>query len=322
MKNAQKEALKLKRFHEAELTEGFLSYVIEKARGSLFAEFLTERMLQFHARQEGTVRVSKFKTLNHHRYTNPYRMLDRVSQYLIKNIVTNEDAFIKKAWKIYLFRVFNEPRTWKLIDSKIGLNNIYDMHWKAKDVINVVNKFKNEGHKLFRPAYKRNTSTSFFRYLDVLKELGNPFWSELKDCDSLYDYYDRCLHLDGFGPFLSYQLALDFWYCGRTNSRLSFVVPGPGAKRGIQYVFGSHSMQEMINIIRVLTLFQSEWLPENWAPFTHNDVNYPLQLNDIQNVFCEFSKFFSAHVIGDTPKRKLNSKPEKLDIVVPPAIVL
>lgn len=59
--------------------------------------------------------------LREYKFTNSYRASDRVSQYLIKNVIyqneyTEEDA----VFRILLFKTFNKIETWKKLESKLG----------------------------------------------------------------------------------------------------------------------------------------------------------------------------------------------------------
>jgi hypothetical protein len=59
--------------------------------------------------------------LKKYRFTNTYRACDRVSQYLIRNIIYSgnydEEDMI---FRILLFKLFNKIDTWKLLENTIG----------------------------------------------------------------------------------------------------------------------------------------------------------------------------------------------------------
>src|SRR6478609_1048412 len=64
-----------------------------------------------------------------HRFTNAYRASDRVSQYLIRNVIyvgeqTAEEIF----FRTLLFKFFNRIDTWEAIAAKVGLPS-----WKTYD---------------------------------------------------------------------------------------------------------------------------------------------------------------------------------------------
>ena len=56
-----------------------------------------------------------------YRFTNCYRATDRVSQYLIKEVVYRGDQDpIELLFRIVLFRFFNRISTWQLLISTLG----------------------------------------------------------------------------------------------------------------------------------------------------------------------------------------------------------
>jgi hypothetical protein len=67
--------------------------------------------------------------LSTYRFTNAYRAADRVSQYLIRNVIyageqTGEEIF----FRTLLFKLFNRIETWEQLNFKIG-----PITWKAFD---------------------------------------------------------------------------------------------------------------------------------------------------------------------------------------------
>src|SRR5438876_4215032 len=64
---------------------------------------------------------TKDPVLQRHKFTNAYRASDRVSQYLIRNVIyagsfSNRDLF----FRILLFKIFNKIETWELLDESFG----------------------------------------------------------------------------------------------------------------------------------------------------------------------------------------------------------
>lgn len=293
---------------------------------SLFCDFACERMSAFRARQEGVKYDSKFQTINEHRYTNPYRMLDRVSQALIHDIALDHSLNnYEKAFCCYVFRVFNEPATYRSMLEHLGSawspqRGVTDGYYVGS-LITLIKGFvavaKQAKMPLYRPAYKRCTAVPFDGYFELLVEFCEPNFSKgFRKAKCLAEFFDLLTSLYGFGPFLSYQLALDWNYCLTKPLPIDFVVPGPGAKRGLAMVFGSEPISKNIARIKWITRNYHD-LFKNWRDFELNGKSYPLKENDVQNLFCEFSKFFGAHILKDSPKRKLASAPSALEIKLP-----
>lgn len=288
-----------------------------------FPSFATERMNAFYSRQRGERYQSKFQTINNHHYTNPYRILDRVSQDLIHQIALQENSEPVKFLQCYIFRIFNQVEPYSDV-----LNNLKEnFNWvsalsndRAQKVLikvckSVVSDRKSKGLGVFRPAYKRCTAIPFDNYFDLIKDLD---WNALTSAKSLADWFEVLTQLKGFGPFLSYQLALDWNYCSNNPFVIDFVVPGPGAKRGLNYLWGSKPMTLNIALMKWLARdYHSVF--NGWQDYSDSSgKTIPLQENDIQNLFCEYSKFTNAVTFGNTPRRKVKSDAiHPLSIVIP-----
>src|SRR5690606_21485891 len=60
--------------------------------------------------------------LERHRFTNVYRASDRVSQYLIRNVIYRDGVSYTKndlLFRILLFKIFNKISTWEYLESEI-----------------------------------------------------------------------------------------------------------------------------------------------------------------------------------------------------------
>ena len=56
-----------------------------------------------------------------HKFTNAYRASDRVSQYLIRNVIyEGSQSEPEVFFRVILFKLFNQIETWELLNSKLG----------------------------------------------------------------------------------------------------------------------------------------------------------------------------------------------------------
>ena len=56
-----------------------------------------------------------------HKFTNPYRASDRVSQYLIRNVIYQGDQSAPEVFfRTILFKLFNKVETWDLLQGRLG----------------------------------------------------------------------------------------------------------------------------------------------------------------------------------------------------------
>jgi hypothetical protein len=113
------------------------------------------------------------------------------------------------------------------------------------------------------------------------------------------------------GDFLSYQYATDINYSILTDfSEMSFVMPGPGAKDGLQKCFSDFGGLSEVDLIKLTADRQKEEFARLGIQF--QDLwGRPLQLIDCQNLFCEVDKYARiAHpeIKGITGRTRIKQK--------------
>src|SRR3954469_12362348 len=86
--------------------------------------FIQERMKIFWRRYEGLVSsLTNDPILAKHKFTNVYRAQDRVSQYLIRNVITEKErqfSDVDNLLRIIVFKIFNNMNTWEYLERRIG----------------------------------------------------------------------------------------------------------------------------------------------------------------------------------------------------------
>lgn len=87
------------------------------------------------------------------KFCNSYRVNDRVSQYLLKNVIYNgkkykDDDMI---FRILLFKIFNKESTWELLENNIGeiILKTFDIDKYSKVLENAIDN----GDKIYNDAY-------------------------------------------------------------------------------------------------------------------------------------------------------------------------
>ena len=65
---------------------------------------------------------TKDEILKKYKFCNTYRVNDRVSQYLIKNVIDNGNKYTARdtIFRILLFKLFNKESTWELLEKELG----------------------------------------------------------------------------------------------------------------------------------------------------------------------------------------------------------
>lgn len=238
--------------------------------------------------------------LNQYKFTNAYRAADRVSQYLIKNVIYNDNLPTSPKeilFRILLFKLFNKIETWELLTSKIGNLTLEDYNFRQYDKI--LNNTIMSGRRIYSAAYIMPSGSSYFGYLR--KHTNHLKLIELilqKDTDeqlmqarTMQQAFEILKGFPGFGDFLAYQLLIDINYSPILNfSESEFVVPGPGAKGGISKCFANTAGLSNVEIIKLVTDRQEQEFERLGLSFK-SLWGRPLQLIDCQNLFCEVDKY-------------------------------
>ena len=262
------------------------------------------------ARQElFHTRISDHKTsevalqdqvLRSYRFTNAYRASDRVSQYLIKNVIgssataaSTEDLF----FKILLFKIFNKIETWEALCDALG--PICLDRFDLVEYDRVLTDRQEKGFRNYSAAYIMPSAGGVFghkrkhsNHLALIEwMLENKFPDRLRQFASMSDGYSLLLSAPSLGPFLAYQFVTDINYSCLTDfSEMEFVVAGPGAHDGISKCFESTQGVPAESIIKYMADHQSDY----FTLFGHSFRDLwgrQLQLIDCQNLFCEISKY-------------------------------
>ncbi|MEO8147951.1 MAG: nucleotide kinase domain-containing protein [Bacteroidia bacterium] len=271
--------------------------------------------------------------LGKYKFTNVYRATDRVSQYLIKNIIYKgsqkpEEVF----FRLILFKIFNRISTWEYLESKLGQISFKDYSFKRYDKL-LSGKLE---HKIpiYSAAYIMASGRSTFGYERkhqnhlrlIEKMIKEKVPQKLQHLKSMSDAYDLLHSYPTIGDFLAYQYVTDINYSTLTNfSEIEFVIAGPGAKDGILKCFkdfGGYSFEDIIRFMADKQEIEFERLNLDFQ----NLWGRKLQLIDCQNVFCEVDKYSRvAHpqISGYSHRTRIKQKfadkgKEQIEFYFPP----
>lgn len=236
--------------------------------------------------------------LTRYRFTNAYRAIDRISQFLIREVQYREDrsqASAEVFFRTILFKLFNRIGTWRLIEDQLG-----PVSWQSADaerLTAVLDSAKAAGSRLYSAAYIM-PSPAFghrFKHANHLALL----WRMMDDglpgriarADGLEQVYRMLLDYPGLGPFLAFQYTIDLNYSTLIDfPEAEFVVAGPGALDGIAKCFGRRAIPEARAIIDLMAERQDEEFARLGLSFD-GLFGRKLQPIDCQNLFCEISKY-------------------------------
>ncbi len=260
--------------------------------------FAAERQAIFFRRHRGEPPPWSYDPiLRTFKFCNAYRASDRVSQFLIRNVIyepgfSAEDTLLR----IILFRLFSKIDTWKLLKSAHGRLSVKSFDPAALD--QTLERALSQGQTIYTNAFILSMSQAFGcrrkhqnHLLLVNRMMQDGLAQKVVRARRLDDLYRMLIEYPMIGPFMAYQLAIDINYSELTDfDEDEFTMPGPGAERGIRKCFvntGSWSLPRVIRwmvelqeieFARLGIKFQSLW-------------GRRLHAIDCQNLFCEIDKY-------------------------------
>ena len=259
--------------------------------------------------------------LSVHRFTNCYRAADRVSQFLIKNVIYAGPQDLQDVvFRTLLFKMFNRIATWELLRAKLG-----EPTWAEFDIDRygqVLNAAFASGQRLYSAAYvvpppRLGRVRKHANHLELLQLMMNSGLAHhIADAGSLQRVFRILRGFPAIEDFLGYQFAIDINYSTAADySEDEFVIAGPGARDGIRKCFGPAADGIEADVIRYMTDHQDEHFARLGLSFTGLR-GRPLQLIDCQNLFCEVDKYARVahpHVIGHSGRQRIKQKYRPLE---------
>lgn len=261
--------------------------------------FAAERQSVFFNRIKGhsypwtnDIIIKRFK------FTNAYRATDRVSQYLIREVIYKGKQTPKEVlFRILLFKLFNKVETWEALSRAVGA--IRYETYEYGNYNKILEEIKQKGEPIYSGAYIMASGRSAFGYplkhqnhLRLLESIINGNLPEkIQDFNCMKELYRALIEYATIGSFLAYQFATDINYSNLTQfSEMEFVMPGPGAKDGIRKCFADLGDYSEEDIIKMMAEYQHHEFDRLEIQF-QNLWGRPLQLIDCQNLFCEVDKY-------------------------------
>ncbi len=268
--------------------------------------------------------------LQEFKFCNSYRVNDRVSQYLLKNVIYNGKKYSDEdmIFRILFFKLFNKESTWELL-----LNNFDDITLKTFDMKKYSSVLENaisKGIKIYNDAYISCANKAFGynrkhdNHLALLNKMFiiDKIQDKIIHCKTMEEGFNIIKSYPLIGNFMAYQLVTDINYSNVVNWREDeFTVAGPGSLRGINKCFISRGTMSNEDIIRYMYEHQDEEFKRLNLDFKRIG-NRPLQLIDCQNIFCELDKY-CRQALPDLKsnrtkiKKKYVAKKNKIEYIYP-----
>jgi hypothetical protein len=234
-----------------------------------------------------------------HRFTNAYRVADRVSQRLVRDVQYGEgrprdpdEVFFRTV----LFKTFNREATWDALERALG-----PLEWRTFDcgrVAALLDGMLDRGERVYSAAYimpspplgqGRRKHANHLALVGLMMRDGLP--AMVRRSASLAEAYQLLRRYPGMGRFLAFQYAVDLGYGDvHSHDEAGFVVAGPGALDGISKCFSGLGGRTPEELIHWVAERQERELAERGLEF-RTLFGRRLQPVDCQNLFCEVSKY-------------------------------
>jgi hypothetical protein len=260
--------------------------------------FAAERQRIFHARAAGSLPPwTADPVMAAHRFTNAYRAADRVSQFLINEVIPRSSAEpVDVLFRTLLFKIFNRISTWRTLEAELG--ELHVSKFDAGECGSVLSRAREAGRQVYSAAYimpmpavAGATAKHEAHLALVMGLVASGMFDRLLGAPSLSEVYLLLSQVPSFGPFLAFQFSIDLNYSPvMSYSEMDFVVAGPGARSGIHKCFVDLDGMSYEDVIRY-TCERAD------REFSERDLQFPdlwgrpLHLVDCQNLFCELDKY-------------------------------
>jgi len=281
------------------------------------------------------------------KFTNVYRILDRSSQYLVKNVIQNGKSYSKEdiVWRIILYKHFNLPSTWDYLIKELG---DIDLSTSLSDIKKVLRELNKSGTiysnaYMLTASFMRNENTmaryglktgmpKYELYLRIFEEdlLEKGLIFKILNSSSFTQLFNYLKEIMAVADFIAYQFAQDLNYTDTFNlDENELCAAGPGTRRGIERCFDIEGKVDYDAIVKWVHLNFEELLYDYSKKFNmdlqfKSLPNHMPRVPDLSNCLCESDKYLrvkgteSGKSFGQTRmKNKFNPNPNKIEYIFP-----
>lgn len=280
--------------------------------------------------------------LRDYKFTNILRDMDRLSIYVRNNILSKidepcDDLEERKKdvlFNIMIFRLFVKIESYECIG--FIEQKYWDKQWPA--AVEKLRERRRKGEAMFTDAYyvfglhtaspSPDNHDKTENAINLIDNFWRPMLDEIYEKVTTLDMKDLLNYLSGLccvGRFTAYEYCCDFGmitrYCTNhlvnwTND--SYTNVGPGAERGIRWIFknkGNLSDFECIIYLRAIWKHELQRLGtyDQFVRQLPEEMHKDVDLRVIEHCLCETQKYNKALTGTGRPKVKFTPKTKNLD---------
>ncbi|KAG6890210.1 hypothetical protein C0995_010221 [Termitomyces sp. Mi166 len=285
----------------------------------------------------GPTRWSDDPIFQKYAFCNTYRVLDKLSQYLIREVIEKGPQDLQEViFRVILFNLFTKQETWELLVDKLG--PLTWARYKREDYNRVLSRAKKSGMPLYTGAFQKPAPKFEFKdahlnhlcLLEVLMEAKLP--ARFQNAKYLAEVYDYLLSFPSMGEFSTYQLVLNLTYTKALNfSGMDFVIAGPGASSGLRKMFGQQRLKKAKETHPDIEEELIRWLAVNQnVQFKRLGIDFsglgpkrlPMDLIDVEHTLCEVDKYArKAHPSVKGKRLELRTIFNPTTVIFPPVVL-
>lgn len=233
-----------------------------------------------------------------YKFCNSYRASDRVSQFLIKNVIYKYSDLneLDILFRIIFFRLFNKIQTWEILEEKVGRIELKNFSFEKYS--DLLEEIKEKEGKIYGNAFILCANDAFKQgkkhknHLALLETIFKTTKKlELLNSKSLKELFENLKTLPLIGNFMAYQIAIDLNYSEIFDfDENDFTCVGPGAERGIRKCFTDLEGKSKEDVIMYMVENQDKEFERLGLNFK-NLFGRKLHAIDCQGLFCETDKY-------------------------------
>lgn len=239
-------------------------------------------------------------------FTNIHREDDKVTRWLRANWLVDDKNY---EFAMVLARLVNKPSTLSMIGypyygnglaSVLNRVRVADFTCQMEDIPFWGSAYvvTTHGQRMSKLQYLLNVLEGAHRVLPLPTLQGG--------CAAYHSAFKR---LEGFSDFMAAQIVADlkntaFHPLAKAPDWHTFVAPGPGSKKGMNYFFGLEPERSMSTAAFVDGIKEIRHGLED----LNNTHIYDMCNQDLQNCLCEFSKYMRIRNGTGRSKRKYDGR--------------
>jgi hypothetical protein len=238
------------------------------------------------------------EVLANHRFTNVFRVSDRVSQRLVADVQYGDgrsQAVDEVFYRTIVFKTWNREDVWDELERSLG-----PISWQSTPppaIAEVLDDMHADGRRVYSAAYIMpappfghvRKHANHCALIQSMMDEGLP--ARLSRTLGLGEVYEALLSYPGIGRFLAFQYAIDLNYSSMLgHDESEFVVAGPGAIDGISKCFSDVDGMSPEETIMWMHGRQDAEFERLGIAFGGLFGRRPQPI-DLQNCLCEISKY-------------------------------